>query len=100
MSYWPYLQARHFDQGKPLFDSLWNLIPVHRKFASDFYHVPGIVVPGVMALDGKPLGGWPQYSLSPTDGAWLAYQFYLHWRYTMDREFLAQQAYPSLPTHL
>ena len=40
------------------------------------------------------MGGWGQYSLSPTKGAWVAQAFYLHWRYTMDAEFLAERAYP------
>ena len=31
-----------------------------------------------------------------TTAAWLAHHFYLHWRYTMDREFLRQRAYPWL----
>ena len=47
-----------------------------------------------MALDGQPLGGWAQYSLSPTNGAWLAQSFYLHWKYTNDPAFLKQRAYP------
>jgi alpha-L-fucosidase 2 len=47
-----------------------------------------------MALDGSALGGWSQYSLSPTDGAWVAHSFYLHWRYTLDRVFLSHRAYP------
>jgi alpha-L-fucosidase 2 len=29
-------------------------------------------------------------------GAWLGQHFYLHWRYTMDRDFLAGKAYPWL----
>ncbi len=37
-----------------------------------------------MSLAGQPLGGWGQYSLSPTMGAWNAHLFYLHWRYTVD----------------
>ena len=53
-----------------------------------------MVVPGVMALDGKPMGVWYQYSLSPTMGAWVAQSFYWHWRYTMDPQFLKERAYP------
>ena len=49
---------------------------------------------GVMALDGKPMGAWFQYTLSPTMGAWVAQSFYWHWRYTMDPGFLKERAYP------
>jgi alpha-L-fucosidase 2 len=47
-----------------------------------------------MALDGKPMGSWYQYSLSPTMGAWIAQSFYWQWRYTMDPQFLKERAYP------
>ncbi len=94
LSYWAYLQSGHFDEGVPYLDFLWNLVPVHRRFAQRFFDTSGIVVPGVMALDGQPLAGWGQYSLSPVQGAWAAHAFYLHWRYTADRRFLAERAYP------
>ena len=47
-----------------------------------------------MTLDGKPMGGWCMYSLHPTNAAWIGHLFYLHWRYTMDRAFLQERAYP------
>jgi alpha-L-fucosidase 2 len=47
-----------------------------------------------MALDGTAMGAWFQYTLSPTMGAWVAQAFYWHWRYEMDRAFLAERAYP------
>jgi len=47
-----------------------------------------------MSIDGKPMGAWYPYSLSPTMGAWIAQSFYWHWRYTMDETFLKERAYP------
>jgi len=73
---------------------MWDLLPKHRKFAKSFYNTKGAAVPGVMTLDGKAMGGWSQYSLSPTNGAWVAQAFYWHWRYTMDERFLKERAYP------
>ncbi len=75
-------------------DYNWKLLPTYRRFARDFYGVRGAAIPGVMALDGQPLGGWAQYSLSPTMGLWVAQSFHLHWRYTRDRRFLRERAYP------
>lgn len=53
-------------------------------------------IPGVCTLQGVPMGGWIQYSMSQTVGAWLAQHFYLHWKYSADREFLKDRAYPFL----
>lgn len=77
-------------------DYNWQLLPAYRRFAREFFGVTGAAVPGVMALDGQALGGWGQYSLSPTMGAWVAHAFYLHWKYTGDHTFLMERAYPFL----
>jgi len=94
MTYMAYQAAGHFEEGSAFLDLLWNLLPRFRRFAREFYDVPGAAVPGVMTLEGQPLGGWGQYSLSPTMSAWCGHLFYLHWRYTMDATFLRERAYP------
>lgn len=94
LTYWAYLTSNRFEHGMSFLDFMWDLKPVHEAFARDFFETDGHVVPGVMALDGKPMGVWFQYSLSPTMGAWVAQSFYWHWRYTMDTEFLETRAYP------
>jgi alpha-L-fucosidase 2 len=40
------------------------------------------------------MGGWIQYALSPTVSCWLAQHYDLQWRYSGDRRFLKQKAYP------
>ena len=94
LTYWAYLTSNRFDQGLNFIDFMWSLKPVHEGFAQDFFGTSGHVVPGVMAMDGKPMGAWYQYTLSPTMGAWVAQSFYKHWRYTMDVRFLKNRAYP------
>ena len=94
MTYLACRTSGDFDEGLCFLDYLWNLLPKFRQFAKDFYHAPGAAVPGVMSLAGQPLGGWGQYSLSPTMGAWNAHLFYLHWRHTRDDAFLRDRAYP------
>ena len=94
MTYLAYRASGDFDEGASFLDYLWNLLPTFRQFARDFYAAPGAAVPGVMSLAGQPLGGWGQYSLSPTMGAWNAHLFYLHWRHTGDDAFLRERALP------
>ena len=94
MTYIAYQTAGHFEEGAAFLDLLWDLLPRFRQFAREFYGTGGAAVPGVMTLAGQPLGGWPHYSLSPAQGAWLGHLFYLHWRYTMDDAFRRERAYP------
>jgi len=94
MTYWGYYSSGRFDCGESLTDFLFNLAPVHRNFARDFFGVDGLMVPGVMGLNGQPLTGWVQYSLSPTMSVWLLQNLHWHWRYTMDKTFLKEKCYP------
>lgn len=94
MTYIAYQTAGHFEEGASFLDLMWELLPAFRKFAKDFYGTGGAAVPGVMTLAGQPLGGWPHYSLSPVQAAWIGHLFYLHWRYTGDDRLLRERAYP------
>ena len=42
------------------------------------------------------MGGWIQYSMSPTTAAWLAQHFYWQWKYSMDKTFLKTKAKPYI----
>lgn len=93
-TYLAYGVAGLFDAGESWTEFNWRLLPTYRRFAREFYGTEGAVVPGVMSLDGEALGGWGMYSLSPTQGAWVAHQFWRHWALTGDRAFLRDRAYP------
>lgn len=92
--YWAYYNAGHFAEGESLLDFMWDLAPYHRHFAKSFFGVEGLMVPGVMSFDGKPLGGWPQYTVMPTQCLWLFQNFHWHWSFTRDAKFLAERCYP------
>ncbi|MCQ2148880.1 MAG: hypothetical protein MJY45_00765 [Bacteroidales bacterium] len=94
LSYWPVYTGNHLSEGEAFLDFLWDNREAFREFARDFFEVDGLLVPGVCTLDGRPMGGWPQYSLSPTTAAWVAQHFYLHWKYSADDKFLEERAYP------
>jgi alpha-L-fucosidase 2 len=94
LSYWPAYSSNHMAQEKGFVDWLQKNRPEFEKYTKQYYQVQGLNVPGVTTLTGQPMGGWIQYSFGPTVSAWLGHHFYLHWRYTMDREFLENEAYP------
>ena len=96
MTYAAYPTAGLFESGESFTDFNWKLLPAYRQYAREFFATHGAAVPGVMTLDGRAMGGWAQYALSPTAGLWIGQSFYLHWRYTMDPRFLAERAYPWL----
>jgi alpha-L-fucosidase 2 len=93
-TYIAYQTAGLFEEGESFLRFMSGLLPEFRQFAKEFYSVDGAVVPGVMTLTGQAMGGWGQYSLSPTNGAWVSHLFARHWRYTRDAKFLEGEAYP------
>jgi alpha-L-fucosidase 2 len=96
LSYWPCYEGNHLEEGLSFLDWLWEIRPEARRYAQNFYGLPGIIVPMTSDIEGKQMGGWSMYSHSSTMTPWLAQSFYLHWRSSMDREFLRTRAYPYL----
>ncbi|MBQ7180129.1 MAG: hypothetical protein IJR87_02415, partial [Bacteroidaceae bacterium] len=96
LSYWPAYVGNRLDEGMAYLNTLWNQRPVHKEFTKQFFGKDGLDVPGTCSLDGHAIGGWVQYSMSQTTSAWLAQHFYLHWKYSADKDFLAERAYPYL----
>lgn len=93
-TYASYLTSNHLPQGEAFLDFLWKLQPKAREFAEKFYNTKGACLPGVMDLQGNALGGWPMYSLSPTNYIWLCQMFHEYYRITGNKEFLKERVWP------
>ncbi len=94
LSYWPCYSANHLEEGLAYLDHLDKNKDNYRRFTKLYFGKDGIAVPGVTTLNGTEMGGWVQYSLSPTTSSWLAQHYYLQWRYSMDKDFLKNRGYP------
>lgn len=94
LSYWPVYSGNRLSEGLAYLNTLWEQKDVYRQFAKEFFGVDGIMIPGVTDLYGRPMGGWVQYSLSPTTAAWIGQHFWLHWKYSADEQFLRERAWP------
>ena len=88
MTYDYYFISNHKDEGKVLVDYLYSHRPAFKKFAKEFMHSDGLLIPGVMSQDGLPLGGWPQYALSPMVSIWILKVFDDYYSYYGDKKFL------------
>jgi len=96
LSYWPAYSSNHLDEAMVFLDFLDKTKANYKRYTKAYFNTGGLAVPGVTTLDGTEMGGWIQYSLSPTVACWLAQHYYLQWRYSMDRVFLRTRAYPWL----
>jgi alpha-L-fucosidase 2 len=96
LSYWPSYTSNHLAEAKTFTDWLWKIKKENEKYTKEYFGVEGLSVPGVVTISGYPMGGWIQYSLSPTIAAWLSQHFYWQWKYSMDKNFLQTEPYPYL----
>ncbi len=94
LSYWPSYSGNHLEEEVGFINWLWKNRDTFRQYTRDYFEAEGLNVPGVTTLTGDPMGGWIQYAFGPTVSAWLGQHFYWHWRYSMDRQFLKEKAYP------
>lgn len=96
MSYWIAYSGNRLEQEKHFIDWLWKTKEEARKWTKKFFGLPGLNVPMTTDILGRQIGGWRQYTHSATTSAWLAHHFYWHWKYSNDKEFLRERAYPYL----
>ncbi|RAJ81862.1 alpha-L-fucosidase 2 [Chitinophaga dinghuensis] len=94
LSYWPGYTANHTDLTAGFTNWLWNTQAESKRWTKQYFGVEGLNVPGVNTISGKPMGGWIQYSMSPTTAAWLSQHFYWQWKYTGDKQFLLTRCKP------
>lgn len=94
LSYWPAYSGNHLQEEQGYINHLWKNKKNYERYTRQYFGVDGLAVPGVTTLNGTEMGGWIQYSLSPTVSSWLSQHFYWHWRYSMNEKFLKDTAYP------
>ena len=94
LSYWPGYTGNHLDLTASYTNWLWKIKEVNKKWTKHYFGVDGLNVPGVTTISGKEMGGWIQYSMSPTTAAWVAQHFYWQWKYSMDKKFLRERVEP------
>ncbi len=87
LSYWPGYTGNHLDLTASYTNWLWKVKEENKRWTKHYFEKDGLNVPGVTTISGKPMGGWIQYSMSPTTAAWLAQHFYWQARYSMDKKF-------------
>ncbi|MHC4435031.1 MAG: glycosyl hydrolase family 95 catalytic domain-containing protein, partial [Planctomycetota bacterium] len=96
LSYWPAYSGNQLDGALGFANWLWDTKDTAKAWTKRFFDLPGLNVPMTADLNQEQIGGWHQYTHSATTAAWLAHHFYLHWRYSMDADFLRDRAYPWL----
>ncbi len=95
-TYWPVYASNHLELGQPLYERFWQNLPRFQRMCRDFFGFEGAWSRCEMGLDGAPIYGYYTTNFWPGNGAWLAHHYWLHWRFSQDRRFLRERAYPFM----
>ncbi len=97
MNYWPAEVTNLSECHEPFFKLTEALIPSGRKTARDVYNCRGFVAHHTTDawLHTSPFGS-VGYGMWPMGAAWCTQHFMEHYRFTGDKKFLRNRAYPVL----
>lgn len=98
MNYWPAQTTNLSECTKPLFDWLYyNLLPSGQHSARMSYDCDGFVAHTVSNPWGFTAPGAAVYwGFHMTGGAWITTHMWEHYKYTLDKDFLTNMAYPMM----
>jgi alpha-L-fucosidase 2 len=97
MNYWLAESCNLSECHEPFFQALENLVPNGKKTAQTMFGCGGFVAGHTTdAWWMTGIFGKPQYGMWVAGPAWCTRQFWEKWRYSGDREFLEQRAYPIM----
>lgn len=98
MNYWPAGPTNLIETQEPLFDLMGAARARGGSYARRMYGCPGTVFHHNLDLwgDPAPTDNYTQATLWPAGAAWLSWHMMDHYRFTRDKAFLRDVAYPFL----
>ncbi len=99
-STWPIYTANRLELGQPLYDFFLECLPRFQKNCQEFFGFDGAWSGCALGPGGVRVHGYPPTEFWPGNGAWLAHQYWMHWRYSMDPDFLRDKAVPFMKPFL
>jgi len=96
-NYWPSNITNLHECNKPLFDYIKDLSVYGEKTAKKVYGSPGWVAHTIANVWGfTASGSGVNWGLFPAASCWIASHLWEHYRYTQDKDYLRNVAYPIL----
>jgi alpha-L-fucosidase 2 len=96
--FWVTFASNHLEKNLPYVDLIEKLMPVSRKWANDYYELPGAYFPHSafpveMTMNPYPIPDWG-WEVSETP--WAVQGLWWHYLYSGDTDFLSKRAYEPI----
>ncbi|MBN2047851.1 MAG: glycoside hydrolase family 95 protein [Anaerolineaceae bacterium] len=98
MNYWPAETCNLAECHQPFIDLIGELAQTGEAVAKNVFHLPGWTANHNTTIwrVANMVEGNPVHSFWPMAGAWLASHLWEHYQFTLDRNFLADTAFPLM----
>ncbi|HUT23150.1 MAG TPA: glycoside hydrolase family 95 protein [Sumerlaeia bacterium] len=97
MNYWPAETTGLSECHEPLFDLIEELVEPGRKTAKVHYNCDGFVAHHITDIwRATTPGDNARYGYWPCGSGWLCLHLWEHYRFTLDKKFLRERAYPIM----
>lgn len=103
------LASNHLDMGISLYDTFWKMVPRFRDNCQKFFGIDGLWTSSSLGLNGMAMcfakadlsqrpepHGWEPLGVIGAMLPWLTHNYWLHYRYSRDLEFLRERVVPLL----
>ena len=96
MSYWPVYAANRLELGMPLYETFSKCLPRWQKQCREFFGFDGIWSGCAIGPKGERVFGYSTVEYWPGNAAFLAHNYWLHFLYSQDEQFLQRHALPMI----
>ena len=96
MTYWPIYAANRLEFGRAVYDMVDAARPRLAEWCRRFFGCDGEFLFHATDLHCEPVFDWASGQFEANGLAWVCHHYWLHWRYSQDREFLRQRAFPLM----
>ena len=97
MNYWPVYTANHLELTWPYYDTVRGWLPERRRFTRDYFGCRGVQFPPCISqAEGISTAGYLPTNHWAGHAAFVAQNFWTHWLYSRDEQFLRDVAHPFL----
>jgi len=96
MTYWPIYAANRLSFGEALYSMIDRARPRLREWCRRFLEREGEFLFHATDIDANPVYDWASGQFEFNGLAWVCHHYWLHWRYSQDRDFLRRRCLPLM----
>lgn len=100
-SCWPIYASNHLDLGFSVYEKFYEWLPRFQKNCKEFFECEGAWARCSIGIDGIEIAnrkriGYSALMCCQSHLAWIAHHYWLHYRYSLDNDFLRERAVPFM----